>query len=353
MAANVFVARDPQLSTLLDDIASALAHEGHDVTRGPLPAPGERLRYPAEMRETLFARTDVAIFSGASWCSSDVLDDAPRLRGVVYPAVGVDTLDLDAADRLGVIVGHGAVPENAQGMAEATVMLMLALSYQLHRTERALRDGQPRPSHRDSWVEPLRGRTVGLVGFGRIARQVRALLEPFGVQLLVHHPTLRQDDVGDGITLVSLPALLQASDIVSLHVTLNRSSKGLIGARELGSMKPSAYLVNTSRGEAVDERALVDALERRVIAGAALDTFEVEPLPADSRLRSLPNVILTPHMVGQTRQALAALIPAAVENVTRILAGQLPLHCRNPYAEARWRGRLGAIASGTPNATPA
>ena len=347
MAANVFVARDPQLTALLDDIASALAHEGHDVTRGPLPAAGEPFRYPADLRRTLFARTDVAVFSGASWCSSDVLGDAPGLRGVVYPAVGVDTLDLDAADRLGIIVGHGAVPENAQGMAEATVMLMLALSYQLHRTERALRDGQPRPSHRDSWVEPLRGRTVGLVGFGRIGRQVGALLEPFGVKLLVHHPTLRQDPIGAGTERVSLHALLQTADIVSLHVTLNAGTKGLIGACELRLMKPSAYLINTSRGQVVDEHALADAVERGLIAGAALDTFEVEPLPADSRLRNLPNVILTPHMVGQTRQALAALIPAAVENVKRILSGQVPLHCRNPHVEARWRARLRAIASPT------
>lgn len=181
---------------------------------------------------------------------------------------------------------------------------------------------------------------MGLVGFGRIGRAVAALLQPFGVTLLVHHPGSRSEDVGTCATLVDLPTLLRAADLVSLHVTLNASSRALVGEREFALMKPTAYLINTSRGEVVVEHALVDALRCGSIAGAALDTFEREPLAADHPLRSLPNLILTPHMVGQTREALAALVPAAVENVRRILAGELPLHCRNPSAATRWRERL-------------
>jgi D-3-phosphoglycerate dehydrogenase len=114
----------------------------------------------------------------------------------------------------------------------------------------------------------------------------------------------------------------------------------MIDAEQLALMKPSAYLVNTGRGAVIDEAALVAALRARRIMGAALDTFEAEPLPGDSPLRALDNVILTPHCVGHTVEGFAELGPAMVENIERILAGELPLYCKNPEAEAAWRERL-------------
>jgi phosphoglycerate dehydrogenase-like enzyme len=340
MTRKAFVARDPRIEALLDRIAEALGAEGLQVVRGPMPAAGEKLLYPGAVHDELFAEADVALFSGASHCTKEVLAHARNLRGVVYPAVGVETLDLGAANALGIIVGHGAVPENTQGMAEATVMLMLALSYQLRRSEQALRDDAPRPAPEDTWVRALHGRTIGLVGFGRIARAVAVLLRPFGAPLLAFHPAQQAGAIEDGVEFASLDRLLEASDIVSLHVTIDAASRGMIGARELARMKRSAYLVNTSRGDAVDESALADALARGVIAGAALDTFRVEPLPQASPLRRLDNVILTPHMVGQTRESLTALVPAAVDNVRRILAGELPRYCKNPEIRPQWLARL-------------
>jgi len=117
----------------------------------------------------------------------------------------------------------------------------------------------------------------------------------------------------------------------------------MLGERELALMKPSAYLVNTSRGEAIDEGALYRALKEKRIAGAALDSFTVEPLPDDSPLRGLDNVILTPHMVGHTQDVFASFPPAAVENITRILSGEPPLYCKNPEIIPAWRRRLARI----------
>jgi phosphoglycerate dehydrogenase-like enzyme len=340
---KIFVARDPQITVLLDDIAAALAAEGSEVVRGPMPERGCKLVYAPSLYAELFGSADVALFSVASICSREILAQAPKLRGVVYPAIGTESVDMAAANEFNVIVAHGAVPENYQGMAEATVMLMLMLSFQVQRSELALRENAPRPSPSEIWARPLRGKTIGLIGFGRIARATAALLQPFGAKVLVYHPQQQVGDVGATATLTDLDTLLRQSDIVSVHVTINETSRGIIGAEELALMKPSAYLVNTSRGQAIVEADLIAALKSGKIAGAALDTFEVEPLPVDSPLRSLSNVILTPHLVGQTRESLQALTPAATENVRRILKSELPLYCKNPGIQDEWLARLRAL----------
>lgn len=343
MAETIFIARDPQITQLMDTIAMEMAARGLNVVRGPMPTQGAKLVYPVSEHARLFGKASVLMFSGQSVCSRQVLRSASRLRGVVYPAVGIETLDIAAATEMGVIVGHGAIPENAQGMAEATVMLLLALGMQLHRSERALREHQPKPGPENNWVGQLHGKTIGFVGFGRIARAASRLLQPFGVKLIAYHPNHLPQADDEPVSWVGLDELLSTADFVSLHVTLNETSKAMIGARELSLMKPTAYLLNTARGQVVDEQALIEALKASSIAGAALDTFEVEPLPANSPLRTLDNVILTPHMVGQTRESISALIPAAVENIERVLDGRLPLYCKNPEIEERWRERLNAL----------
>lgn len=341
----VFICRDPLTGPVVDRISRELEALGVEVIRGPAPTPGVKLVYSPKQFESLFSRAEVMIFSGGSIGSRAVMEAAPQLRGIVNPAAGLDTVDLDAARDLGLIVGHGAVRENSLGMAEATLMLILALSYQLHRTERVLREGLPRPPQDRSWARLLSGRAVGLVGFGRIARNVASLLAPFGVEVLAHHPRLTQAAMPPEVRLVDLDGLLARSDFVSLHVTLTSQTRNMIGERELSLMKPGAYLINTARGEVVDEAALTEALRERRIAGAALDNFVVEPLPADSPLRELDNVVLTPHMVGHTADAFDALVRAGLENITRILRGDPPLYCKNPDVIPRWRERLARIAS--------
>lgn len=341
---TVFVCRDFALEALLDEIAQALVARGIEVRRGPPPVPGTRLDYPPDDWPRLFGDVDVAMFSSRSVASRELMRAAGRLRGIVNPTIGLETVDVAAATELGIIVGHGAVPENYLGMAEAAVMLMLNLRLQLRATEEVLRGTRPRPpAHPDHLhARMLRGCTVGLVGLGRIGRAVVERLRPFGVRLVAATPRASGDWPAQ-VERVELAELLATSDIVGVFASPNAGNRGLIGRAELARMQPHAYLLNVARGELVDEGALVEALRERRIAGAALDVFEVEPLPAGSPLRALDNVILTPHMVGHTREVFAAFVPAALENIDRVLRGELPLHCRNPEAHSRWIERIARI----------
>jgi len=343
---TVFICHDYMLVEVLDEIESRLAQSGIEVLRGPQTAPGKKLVYPKERHAELFGHTEVMMFSSRSICSREVMLAAPRLRGIVNPTIGLETVDLAAANELGVIVGHGATSENFLGMAEATVMLILMLMYNPRASEEVLRGRRqrPKPTANDAWARMLRGRTVGLVGLGRIARGVVERLSGFGVNLVAFDPFVGQDKAPAGVKMTDLDTLLRSSDVVAMLVSITPESRGMLGERELALMKPSAYLVNTSRGEAVDEGALYRALKEKRIAGAALDSFTVEPLPDDSPLRGLDNVILTPHMVGHTQDVFASFPPAAVENITRILRGEAPLYCKNPEIIPAWKRRVAGLA---------
>jgi len=347
MSHTVFICHDYMLVDVLDEIQARLEQSGIEVLRGPQTAPGKKLVYSKESYTELFGRAEVMMFSSRSICSREIMLAAPRLRGIVNPTIGLETVDLAAANELGIIVGHGATPENFLGMAEATVMLILMLMYQPRETEAVLRDRRrrPRSTPKDVWARMLRGRTVGLVGLGRIARGVVERLSGFGVNLVACDPFVGRDQAPEGVKMTDLDTLLRSSDIVAMLVSITPESRGMLGERELALMKPSAYLVNTSRGEAIDEAALYRALREKRIAGAALDSFAVEPLPDDSPLRQLDNVILTPHMVGHTQDAFVSFPPAAVENITRILRGERPLYCKNPEVIPAWQRRLATLGT--------
>jgi phosphoglycerate dehydrogenase-like enzyme len=333
------------LVEVLDEIEGRLRARGIDIVRGPQSRPGEKVVFPREGWAQWFGRAEVAMFSSRNICSREMMASAPRLRGVVNPGIGLETVDLEAADELGIIVGHGATPENFLSVAESTVMLMLMLMYNVRATEEVLRGtrARPRPTPSGMWARMMLGRTVGLVGLGRIARGVVERLAGFGVHILACDPYVAREQAPAGVRMVALDTLLAESDIVGLFVSISTETRGMIDARALSLMKPGAYLVNTSRGEAIDEAALYAALKEKRIAGAALDTFVVEPLPADSPLRTLENVILTPHMVGHTGDVFASFVPAAEENITRILRGEPPLYCKNPGIIPAWRKRLAAL----------
>jgi phosphoglycerate dehydrogenase-like enzyme len=347
MIHTVFICHDYMLVEVLDEIQARLEQSGVEVLRGPQTAPGKKLVYSKGSYTELFGRAEVMMFSSRSICSREIMLAAPRLRGIVNPTIGLETVDLAAANELGIIVGHGATPENFLGMAEATVMLILMLMYQPRETEAVLRDRRrrPRSTPKDVWARMLRGRTVGLVGLGRIARGVVERLSGFGVNLVACDPFVGRDQAPEGVKMTDLDTLLRSSDIVAVLVSITPESRGMLGERELALMKPSAYLVNTSRGEAIDEAALYRALKEKRIAGAALDSFAVEPLPDDSPLRQLDNVILTPHMVGHTQDAFVSFPPAAVENITRILRGEPPLYCKNPEVIPAWQRRLANLGT--------
>jgi len=336
--ATILIASDFVLDPALDAAADILSARGHRVIRGPAAVPGRKTVFEPRDMHRYFADTDVIVASSRVAVDQHVLDAAPRLRGIVYASIGLDSLDLPAATRRGILVANGATPENFQSMAEATVMLMLNLAYDLRGTEELLRTCAPRPPVLRARM--LKGKTIGLIGLGRIARGVIQRLQGWSVDIVACSPGTQASRIPGGVRLVDLDELLAISDIVSVHATLTDQSRNLIGPAELRKMKRNAYLINTARGGCVDEQAVYEALRSRIIAGAALDTFAVEPLPVDSPLRELDNAILTPHMVGHTQELFASFAPACVENVEGILDGVVPAFVCNPSVEPAWRGRL-------------
>lgn len=335
---RIFICGDSGQPLLLDQAADILGARGHEIVRGPIDTPGRLKIYSEAERIDLIDPCDVAVFTVRHSCSQALMVGAPRLRGVCYPTIGVETLDLLAANELGLLVGHGAVRGNVIGMAESTIMLILMLLYDVRTNVALMEAGQwRRPGHNSHQLE---GRTIGLLGFGRIAREIAARLAPFGTHILTYSPRARSDQLPENVQKIALDDLLTRSDVVCVLTGLTPETHHMLNAERLARMRPDAYLVNTGRGAVVDELALIDVLERGIIAGAALDTFEVEPLPADSRLRTLSNVIMTPHCVGHTREGWDELVPTLVGNVENLLRGELPLHCKNPEAEAAWRQRL-------------
>ncbi|MCR6670726.1 2-hydroxyacid dehydrogenase [Devosia ginsengisoli] len=281
------------------------------------------------------ADADVLLAYGHFRCTETVMRAAPRLRAVVSPWVGTDGFDVDAATRLGIAVVNGQPDEHTQGMAEATVMMILAASYGLPQARHTMESGGARPA--EPVAELLAGKTLGIIGLGQIGRRVAALLAHWDISLKAHDPFARE--VPDGIELLPLDELLQASDIVTLHMVLTEQTRHLIDAARLRLMKPDAILINTARGGLIDEIALFDAMSSGHLRGAALDVFEIEPLPMDSALRKLPNILLTPHMIGQTKQSRAALVDLAVANVSALMSGTLPKNLRNRTVSETWHTR--------------
>ncbi|OBB01224.1 hydroxyacid dehydrogenase [Mycobacteriaceae bacterium 1482268.1] len=250
--------------------------------------------------------------------SASDLERAPRCRLVHKLGAGVNTIDVDAASRLGIAVANmpGA---NAASVAEGTVLLMLAALRRLPELDRATRAGAGWPSDPSlgETVRDIGGCTVGLVGYGNIAKRVETIVTAMGADVL---HTSTGDDGHPGWR--SLPDLLAASDIVSLHLPLTASTTNLLDASALASMKPSAVLVNTSRGPIVDEAALADALRDGRLAAAGLDVFAVEPVTADNPLLSLDNVVLTPHVTWYTVDTMRRYLAEAVDNCRRLREGR-------------------------------
>jgi len=335
---TAFISSDYILDPWLGEIGARLRDLGYRVIDGPRQQPPEKIAFDRADWDPFFGHTDVVVMTTRSILPREILAHAPALRGVVFPTIGTESIDLQAANELGVVVANGPTPENFNSMAESTVLLMLALMYDLHGTERVLQENAPRPLTMRARM--LKGKTVGLVGLGRIAAGVAERLASWGVRVVGVNRSMDSSRVPRGVELVGLDDLLRQSDIVSIHTTLTAETHHLIGAEQLALMKPSAFLVNTARGGVIDEPALVHALRTRRIAGAALDAFDLEPLPPDSALRTLDNVILTPHMIGHTQEIYAAIPRVAVENVERIMRGEAPLYCRNPEALPAWQLRL-------------
>jgi len=255
-----------------------------------------------------------------------LLSFVPRVRLVQVVSVGYDNLDLGALQAAGVVAAYtpGA---NAVAVAEHTILLMLALLKRFVAAESATRQGGwPTMELFQAGLGDLANATVGLVGFGNIGRAVAERLRPFGSRLLymARHavdPTIEQQF---GMRYASLDDLLASSTIVSLHLPLTEATRGLIGEAELAKMPAGAFLINTSRGEVLDEAALRRALVSGKLGGAALDVLRDER-PGGNPFADLPQVIVTPHMAGGSRAAVERALQMAMANVARFLRGEAPL----------------------------
>jgi phosphoglycerate dehydrogenase-like enzyme len=257
--------------------------------------------------------------------SGDDLRRGSRLRLVHKLGAGVNTIDVQTAAKCGIAVANmpGA---NAQSVAEGAVLLMLAALRRLTTLDRDVRHGRGWPANPalGETVRDIGSCTVGLVGYGNIARRVGEIVTAMGATV-VHTST--RDDGRPGWR--QLPELLAASDIVSLHLPLTTDTHHLLSRDALALMKPSAVLVNTSRGAVVDEDALVDALRSRRLSAAGLDVFEVEPVAHDNPLLGLDNVVLTPHVTWYTADTMRRYLTEAIDNCRRLRDGQPLAHVVN------------------------
>jgi D-3-phosphoglycerate dehydrogenase len=270
-----------------------------------------------------------AVIAGSERYSAAVLDALPELRAIVRWGIGSDAIDIPAATERGVavLVTPGA---NSEAVADMAVALMLACVRRLPELQSAVRAGAWRPV-------PLAGdlgdAAVGVVGLGSVGRAVVRRLRGFGCRVLAFEPNPdRRFCAANDVELADLSDLLPRVDVLTLHAPLTADTRHLLGARELALLPRHAVVVNTSRGELIDQAALVSALRAGAIAAAGLDVFEHEPLARGDPLTTLCNVILTPHVASYTRQGSRRTAAAVIGHVRELLAGRLPPGCLNPEA---------------------
>jgi phosphoglycerate dehydrogenase-like enzyme len=254
------------------------------------------------------------------------LDDCNRLKLIQRFGVGYDTVDLDAAAARGIPVANVAGVTSVS-VAEYTIGVILSLLRRIPPYDRHVRNGKWAGGLTNDRNYELCGRTVGIVGFGAIGRALARRLVGFGVKTLYSDVTSCPCELEAELHAerVSLDELLTQSDIVTLHVPFTDSTKNLIGKKQLAGMKPTAYLIDAARGGVVDEEALADALNEGSIAGAALDVFAHEPLPAGHPLTTAPNTLLTPHIAGPTYEMQRRVFDFAFANFRRVAEGERPL----------------------------
>ncbi|MBZ2197967.1 NAD(P)-dependent oxidoreductase [Occultella gossypii] len=249
--------------------------------------------------------------------SREVLARWPRLRAVATMRAGTENIDRTALADRGVAFAANA-GRNANAVAEMTVALMLATLRDVGEGHRHVRDGGWRPEPLPLGLRELSGRCLGLVGYGAVGRLVQRRLVGFDLDVLVSDPFLDPAGLSDG-RLVTLDELVASADVVSLHARSSPQTRGLLGATHLSAMRSDAILVNTARADLLDESALVAELQRGGISGAGLDVFSVEPMPADSPLRTMRGVVLSPHLAGATVEARSRAPELVARNLESLL----------------------------------
>ena len=303
-------------------LGGPVAPEGEEILRNAGVVSLATGPYPAKADVVALLKdrgADAVIVRLIERVDDDILAASPQLKVVAKHGAGVNDIDVAAARARGVPV-LAAVGANAHSVAEHALMLILSLIKDVRNQDAFVRGGGFETKSYKG--RELRARTLGIVGIGMIGRALAAMAEPIGIKTIAYDPFAPPDAFGPHATrIAALDTLLTQSDVVSLHCPLTSETHNLIGARELGLMKPDALLINTARGEVVDERALVEALRAGKLAGAGLDSFSPEPPAKDNPLWALPNVIVTPHVAGVTEEARREVSLMTVRNVLTLLEG--------------------------------
>ena len=313
-----------------DQVLERLKQDWH-VVRLPLN-PAKWLLSDEELIDAL-VDADVFVTEGNP-VTAKVLASSPRLKAVITCKGNPVNVDVAAATAEGVMVIN-TPGRNAYAVAELCVSLMVMVARNGWASMEALRSGKWANSPR-VWAymtfqgHELAGRTVGLVGLGAIGRLMARRLNAFEMQVLAYDPYVSQATADAvGVQLVPLDELLREADFVSMHVHVTDETRCMIGAREFALMKPTSFFINTGRAGVVVEEAMMDALRQKRIAGAALDVYHTEPLPADHPLLSLPNVVATPHIGGATFDVVRHMSQIAESDLAALRKGESPPHLFN------------------------
>ena len=317
-------ARSEQFMVVHSDARDPSAFE---IERALVESAGARLELTrssgeAELIENL--RVADAILVSSAEITRTVVESMPRCRLIVRYGVGLDTLDIPAATEHGIVVAH--FPDFCQPeVANHAIMLLLACARKLVSLDRAVRDGRWRPGPLAP-MGAIHAETLGLLAFGNIAQEVAPRAQALGLRVIAFDPYIGGEPFQRlGVERVaSQDELLRRSDYVSLHPPLTPETRHLLGAEQFRQMKRSASLINTSRGPVVDEAALAEALREGTIAGAGLDVFEHEPLPADSPLVDMENVVLTPHSASYSDPAVEKLKHRVGQTAVELMEGRWP-----------------------------
>ena len=299
-------------------VAEPLAKQGLQILRAHHEV-DEKIGLTPEELASIIGDYDALLVRSQVKVTADILAHATRLVVIGRAGVGVDNVDLEAATKAGVVVVN-APTGNTVSAAEQTIALMLALARKTAAADASMRKGEWKRSA-FTGVE-LRGRTLGLVGLGKIGQAVAQRARGLEMTVIGYDPFVTAEQAAlHGVTLVDMDAIIEKSDVISVHVPLNKATRGVIGPQQIGRLKPGVMLINVARGGVYDEAAVAQALVDGKIAGAAFDVYEKEP-PVDSPLLTAPNTVLTPHLGASTAEAQVRVAEEACEQVVDVLAGR-------------------------------
>lgn len=298
-----------------------------EIVKGEVPEDFCIMFLPEQTQDALIAEAasaDYILAGGRLKISKEVLEKAENLRMIQRSGVGLDALDLDAIKEKNIplYVNQGV---NAESVAEHALLLMLACLRKLPTINSNTKNGAWKKQEQGVQTAELKGKTVGIVGMGNIAKTLVGLMRPFQLKILYYN-LVQMDEIfetDNNMTFVGMDELLRNSDIVTIHCALTPETRNLINTETLGVMKDGAILINTARGEIVDPVAVAEALRNGNLSFAAFDVHAKEPIPADYPLKDIDNVILTPHIAGVTSDSFRAMMHDAFRNIACFEHGRL------------------------------